>query len=170
MGTKLRAGRTLLFVPLVMAMGGCDDSDPVTPPANETVVDVALEVNRTSGEFSTLMAALDAADLVETLQGTGPFTVFAPTDAAFAALDLNADNIGDQPVATLRNILLYHVAPGRLTAADVTSRSSLTMANGTAASIAVSEGAARIDGARIVQTDIAADNGVIHVVDAVLLP
>ena len=135
-----------------------------------TVVDVALEVNGTSGEFSTLIAALDAADLVETLQGTGPFTVFAPTDAAFAALDLNADNIGDQPAATLRNILLYHVTPGRLTAADVTSRTSLTMANGTAASIADSEGAARIDGARIIQTDITADNGVIHVVDAVLLP
>src|SRR5690606_24188763 len=106
---------SLLVAPLAMSTAACDD-DTVTPPAAPTVVEVALAVNAETGEFSTLIAALQAAGLVETLQGAGPFTVFAPTDAAFAAIDLNADNIGSLPVDALRNILLYHVAPGRLDA------------------------------------------------------
>jgi transforming growth factor-beta-induced protein len=136
----------------------------------ETVVDVALAVNASTGEFSTLIAALVAADLVETLNGAGPFTVFAPTDAAFAELDLNASNIGTLPVATLTEILLYHVAPARRDAANVTSSTSIAMANGGSAAIQVNANGAFIDDARIVQTDIEASNGIIHVIDAVLMP
>jgi uncharacterized surface protein with fasciclin (FAS1) repeats len=161
----------MLLVPaLVLGLGACDSSTAPVPVAEETVVDVALSVNATTGEFSTLIAALVATDLVATLKGTGPFTVFAPTDAAFAALDLNAGNIGSLPVATLRDILLYHVAPARRDAANVTSTSSITMANGGTARIEVNADGAFIDGARIVQTDISASNGLIHVIDAVLMP
>jgi transforming growth factor-beta-induced protein len=154
---------------LVLTMTACDSSTKA-PAVPETVVDVALSVNQSSGEFSTLIAALVAADLVETLQGAGPFTVFAPTDAAFAALDLNAANIGSLPVAALRDILLYHVAPARRDAASVTSVSSLTMANGGTVGITVNQAGAFIGDAQIVQTDIGASNGFIHVINAVLMP
>jgi transforming growth factor-beta-induced protein len=170
MKTMLRTARLWLLAPLVLAMAACDDSDPVAPETPQTVVDIALEANRTSGEFSTLIAALTAADLVGTLQGAGPFTVFAPTDAAFAAMNLNAGNVGTVPAATLQGILLYHVAPGRLAASEVTARTSIQMANGGTAGISVAQGVARIDGARIVQTDLEAGNGVVHVIDAVLTP
>lgn len=165
----LRTGGLLLLAPIAMTLAGCDD-DPVIAQEPQTVVDVAVAVNAETGEFSTLIAALGAADLVATLEGAGPFTVFAPTDAAFAELDLNASNIGDLPVETLRGILLYHVAPGRYAAADVTSRSSLTMVSGGSASITVTQDGAFIEDARIVQTDVAASNGYIHVIDSVLMP
>lgn len=161
----------LVIAPLALASAACDD-DAVAPPppAANTIVDVALAVNEETGEFSTLIAALQAAGLVETLQGAGPFTVFAPTDAAFAAIDLNAGNIGSLPAETLRDILLYHVAPGRLDAAAVTSRTSLSMANNGTLGITVNGEGAFIGDARIVQTDVAATNGLIHVINAVLLP
>ncbi len=160
---------SLLVAPIALSTAACED-DAMTPPPAETIVDVALAVNAETGEFSTLIAALQAAGLVETLQGEGPFTVFAPTDAAFAAIDLNAENIGSLPVETLRNILLFHVAPARLDAAAVTSRTSLTMANNGTLGITVNGEGAFIGDAQIVQTDVAGSNGIIHVIDAVLLP
>ena len=168
--TTMKKLTALLLPALVLTLGACDDDDVTEPVLPETVVDVALAVNASSGEFSTLIAALQAADLVETLQGDGPFTVFAPTDAAFAELDLNASNIGDLPVATLTNILLYHVAPARRNAANVTSSTSITMVSGGSADISVTAAGAFIDGAQIVQTDVAAQNGIVHVIDAVLMP
>jgi uncharacterized surface protein with fasciclin (FAS1) repeats len=165
----LRRNSLWLLAPLALTLGACDD-DPATPTPAETVVDVALGVNEETGEFSTLIAALVAADLVDTLSGAGPFTVFAPTDAAFAAAGLNADNIGEVPVETLRGILLFHVAAGRLDAANVTTRTSVPMLSGSAAGIAVTAEGAFIEEARIVQTDVAASNGIIHVIDGVLLP
>jgi uncharacterized surface protein with fasciclin (FAS1) repeats len=162
--------RRLWIVPaFVLALGACDD-DTTQPPPEPTIVDVAVEVNATTDEFSTLIAALAAADLVDVLAGPGPFTVFAPTDAAFAALDLDASNIGALPTATLRDILLYHVAPERRYAAAVTAAASITMANGGTARISVGEAGAFIEDARLIQTDIVAANGVIHVIDAVLIP
>jgi transforming growth factor-beta-induced protein len=168
---KKHIRRTALWVlpAIAMTVGACD-SDTATAPATNTVVDVALSVNASTGEFSTLIAALAAADLVDVLAGAGPFTVFAPTDAAFAQLNLNAGNIGSLPVATLRDILLYHVTPARRDAASVTAASSLTMANGGTASIMVMQGGAFINDSQIVQTDIGASNGIIHVINAVLLP
>lgn len=169
---KTRHGsvRLWLLAPLTFVMAGCDEADPVAPAGPETVVEVAVEANTASGEFSTLIAAVTAAGLVGTLEGPGPFTVFAPTDAAFAAIDLNASNIGSVPTATLQEILLYHVALGRYTAAEVTARDGLQMANGGTASISLAGGGARIEGARIVQTDLEAGNGVVHVIDAVIIP
>ena len=166
----MRKNMTWVLPAMVLTLGACSSSDPIEPVTPATVVDVALSVNASTGEFSTLIAALGAADLVGTLQGAGPFTVFAPTDAAFAELDLNAGNIGALPAETLREILLYHVAPARRDAANVTAATSIAMANGGTTAVSVTQGGAFINDARIVQTDVTARNGIIHVIDAVLMP
>ncbi len=132
------------------------------------IVDVAVS----SGQFTTLAAALDAADLISTLKGEGPFTVFAPTDAAFEKLPagtvdmlLKPEN-KDQLIA----VLTYHVVSGSVMAADVVKLSGATTVNGADVSIAVVDGGVRIDNATVVKADIGASNGVIHVIDTVILP
>ena len=141
------------------------------PASSPTIVDVALSVNEETGEFSTLIAAVVATGLVDDLSARGQRTVFAPTDAAFEALGLNADNIGDAlDEDALRNILLYHVANGRRDAADVTSSDRIRMLNGGFNEITVNDMGAFIGDAQIIQTDVEASNGIIHVIDAVLLP
>jgi uncharacterized surface protein with fasciclin (FAS1) repeats len=137
--------------------------------SSPTIVDVALAVNAESGEFSTLIAAVVSADLVKALSAVGQRTVFAPTDAAFGALGLDASNVGDLPKDVLESILLYHVAPGRRYAADVVSSDRIRMSNGGVTTIRVENGAAYINDSQIVVTDVEASNGVIHVIDAVLL-
>lgn len=165
----MRAVRMMLAVPALVVLGACSDSGP-TQPVGPNVVEVAQSVNAQTGEFSTLIAAIVRAGLVDDLSGAGPFTVFAPTDAAFAAIGLNASNIATVPVPDLTAILLYHVAPGRLGSSAVVARSELTMAGGGVTQIRLQNGAAFINQARIVSTDVEATNGVIHVIDAVLLP
>jgi uncharacterized surface protein with fasciclin (FAS1) repeats len=135
---------------------------------SKDIVDTAVA----SGQFETLAAALGAAGLVDTLKGDGPFTVFAPTDAAFAKLPegtveslLKPEN-RDQLVA----ILTYHVIAGEAKAADVVKLSEATTVNGQSVSIEVSDSGVRVDNANVVATDIAASNGVIHVIDTVILP
>ncbi|MGD9388607.1 MAG: fasciclin domain-containing protein, partial [Gammaproteobacteria bacterium] len=125
-----------------------------------------------AGSFKTLATALQAAGLVETLKGDGPFTVFAPTDEAFAALPegtveslLEPEN-RDQLVA----VLTYHVVPGKVTAAEVVNLTEAATVNGAKVSIAVVDGAVKIDDATVIQPDVMASNGVIHVVDQVILP
>jgi uncharacterized surface protein with fasciclin (FAS1) repeats len=140
------------------------------PASSPTIVDVALAVNAESGEFSTLIAAVVSADLVGALSAVGQRTVFAPTDAAFAELGLDADNIADLPKDALTNILLYHVAPGRRYAASVVSSNRIRMANGGFTTISLTDGGAYINDSQIVVTDVEASNGIIHVIDAVLLP
>jgi len=132
-----------------------------------SIVEIALAVNQETGEFSTLIAAVVATDLVDTLNGNRQFTVFAPTDAAFAALGLDASNIGDLPKDALTNILLYHVSPGERFAADVLSSTQVRMMNKQFTT--VSEGP-KINDSGFVAVDVDARNGVIHVIDAVLLP
>lgn len=131
-----------------------------------------VEVAVSAGQFNTLAAALEAAGLVETLQSDGPFTVFAPTDAAFAKLPegtvenlLKPEN-KDQLVA----ILTYHVVAGKVMAADVVKLSSATTVNGADIAIEVDNGTVRVGDATVIKTDIEASNGVIHVIDTVLLP
>ncbi len=132
------------------------------------IVDTAVA----AGQFNTLAAALDAADLIGTLKGDGPFTVFAPTDEAFAKLpegtveSLLLPENRDELIA----ILTYHVVPGKVLAKDVVELSSATTVNGGDVMIAVEDGSVRIDNATVVATDIAASNGVIHVIDSVILP
>jgi uncharacterized surface protein with fasciclin (FAS1) repeats len=170
---------TTLFLVAMFALTGCSEDnnptsvssvDKVKPSERTTIVDVALAVNEDTGEFSTLIAAVVAADLVDALSGNGQLTVFAPTDAAFAELDLNADNIGDLDTETLTGILLYHVAKGRRMAEDVVSSEQIRMLNGQFTQISLMDGGAYINDSMIVATDVPADNGVIHVIDAVLLP
>jgi uncharacterized surface protein with fasciclin (FAS1) repeats len=131
----------------------------------QDIVDTAVA----AGSFETLVAAVQAAGLVETLKGDGPFTVFAPTDEAFAKLPEGTVEALLQDKEKLTAILTYHVVPGKLMAADVVGSSSLDTVQGGSLAIDTSEGA-RIGNANIIKTDIATSNGVIHVIDTVLLP
>lgn len=140
------------------------------PDDEPTIVEIALAVNAETGEFSTLIAALSTAGLVDTLNGNRQFTVFAPTDAAFAELGLNAGNIGTLPVDLLTNILLYHVAPGERFSGDVVSSDRIrTVSKGFLFPSVTDEGAF-VNDSQIIAVDIDASNGVIHIIDAVLLP
>jgi transforming growth factor-beta-induced protein len=147
-----------------------DEASERRAAASPTVVDVALAVNAETGEFSTLIAAVVTAELVDALSAVGQRTVFAPTDAAFAALGLDAGNIGTLPKETLTNILLYHVAPGRRLSGDVVSSDRIRMSNGGFTWISLEGGEAYINDSKIIAVDVEASNGVIHVIDAVLLP
>ena len=123
-------------------------------------------------DFETLVAALKAGDLVTTLQGEGPFTVFAPTDAAFEKLPAGAleDLLKPENKAKLQAVLTYHVVPGKVLAADVVKVKSAKSVQGGAIPVMVSGSNVSVDGANVVKTDIVASNGVIHVVDTVLMP
>jgi len=135
-------------------------------PQQKNIVEIAVD----DGRFTTLVVALEAADLVETLEGSGPFTVFAPTDDAFNALPagLIDDLLADIPELT--EILTYHVVSGEYMAADVVGLNSLTTIQGTDITIQVNGDVVTIDDATIIITDIDASNGVIHVIDAVITP
>ncbi len=130
-----------------------------------------VQTAKDAGQFNTLLAALKATDLVGTLsgQGKGPFTVFAPTDAAFAKLPAGTVDALLADPAALKQILLYHVVAGELDAAAVTSRTSLMTLNGQPLTINTA-GGAKVNDSNIVATDVMARNGVIHVIDTVLLP
>jgi uncharacterized surface protein with fasciclin (FAS1) repeats len=136
------------------------------PAAAGTIVDVAAG----NPDFSTLVAAVQAAGLAETLSGAGPFTVFAPTNAAFEALPAGVVDalLLPENKETLAKILTYHVVPGNVMAADVTAGDVATV-EGQNIAIAT-EGGVTVNGAKVVQTDVVGSNGVIHVIDAVLLP
>ena len=132
--------------------------------------DVVAELSA-SGEFSMLVAALQAADLVTTLEGDGPFTVFAPTDAAFDDLPMGAMNaLLIDPTGDLAQILLYHVAPGLVATADITDGQELMTLQGSPLTLSVTDDKIKVNGASIVTADLPAANGVIHVIDAVLVP
>jgi uncharacterized surface protein with fasciclin (FAS1) repeats len=136
--------------------------------AKQDIVDTAVA----AGSFNTLVAAVQAAELVDALKADGPITVFAPTDEAFARLPegtvenlLKPEN-KDQLIA----ILTYHVVPGKLTASDVTSMSGSTTLQGDDVTFKTKDGKVFVDGAQVVQADVAASNGVIHIIDQVILP
>ena len=138
-------------------------------PTPMDIVDTAVA----DGRFQTLAAALGAAELVDTLKGAGPFTVFAPTDEAFAALPAGTidELLKPENKQKLTDILLYHVVSGKVMAADVTSLTSATTVLGKDVTITVADGKVFLnDTVQVIITDIEASNGVIHVIDAVLLP
>lgn len=132
-----------------------------------TIVGIALAVNAETGEFSTLIAALDYVGLVDALNAKKQFTVFAPTDAAFAKLNLDAESIVKLPKEAVADILLYHVAPGSRPSQAVAGSKQIRMLNGDFTKITAGP---KINDAAIVATDFKASNGVIHVIDTVLLP
>jgi uncharacterized surface protein with fasciclin (FAS1) repeats len=145
-----------------------EESMAAESPAAEagTIVDVASA----NPDFSTLVAAVGAAGLAETLSGTGPFTVFAPTNAAFEALPAGVLDalLLPENKETLAKILTYHVVPGAVMAADVTDGDVATV-EGQNVTLSTADGVT-VNGAKVVQADVAASNGVIHVIDAVILP
>ncbi len=130
------------------------------------IVDTAIS----AGQFTTLVKAVQAAGLVDTLKGEGPFTVFAPTDEAFAKLPAGTiESLLANP-DKLRQVLTYHVVPGKVMASDVVKLSKAKTVQGQEATIKVSGGKVKIDNAQVVKTDIMTSNGVIHVIDSVILP
>ncbi|MCS6949019.1 MAG: fasciclin domain-containing protein [bacterium] len=131
-----------------------------------TIVDIAVN----AGSFKTLVQAVQAAGLVETLSGPGPFTVFAPTDEAFAKIPAETLQAVLADREKLTAILTYHVVPGKLMAADVVNSTQLQTVQGQSITIRAEGGSVMVDNANILQTDIEADNGVIHVIDAVIMP
>jgi len=155
--------------PLAAAKKAQTHAQPVAFKAEaKDIVDTAVG----AGSFKTLVAAVQAAGLVETLKSAGPFTVFAPTDEAFAKLPegtvetlLKPEN-KDKLVA----ILTYHVVPGKVMAADVVTLTEAPTVQGSKAKVKVADGVVMIDNAKVVTTDIETSNGVIHVIDAVILP
>lgn len=137
-------------------------------PANDIV-----SVAKSAGTFTTLVAAVEAAGLAETLMGPGPYTVFAPTDEAFAKLPAGTveNLLLPENLEQLKSILLYHVVSGNVMAADVVTLNEATTVNGAAVSIAVGDAGVVLNGnTNVVTTDITASNGVIHVIDTVLMP
>lgn len=154
--------RTFLALTTAMAL-----SAPAFAQDAQDIVDTAVG----AGSFTTLVAAVEAAGLVETLKGEGPFTVFAPTDAAFAALPAGTveDLLKPENKDRLTAILTYHVVPGKVMSTDLTEGLTAATVQGAEVTITL-EGGAKVNGATISTADIEATNGVIHVIDAVILP
>jgi transforming growth factor-beta-induced protein len=129
-----------------------------------------VETAVAAGSFNTLVKAVKAADLVETLSGEGPFTVFAPTDDAFAKIPAETLEALVNNKEKLTAVLTYHVVPAKVMASDVVQMKSAKTVNGKELTISVNEGTVKVDDAKVVKTDIVCSNGVIHVIDAVVLP
>ena len=167
-GFESRAATVLGVVVAMAVLVAVTLSSTFSRASNQDIVDTAVA----AGQFNTLAAALKAAGLVDTLKGSGPFTVFAPTDAAFAKL----------PAGTLENllkpenktklvaILTYHVVPGDVTAAQVATLTQAKTVNGAILKLSAHDGKVMVNNADVVKADVEASNGVIHVIDAVLLP
>ena len=174
----------ILFIVLAVVVSACAPavtpapqapSEPIAAqeeaPAEEAmqtqdIVDIAVA----DGRFETLVAAVTAADLVDTLKSDGPFTVFAPTDEAFAALPEGTVAALLEDIPALTDILLYHVVAGKVMAADVVGLDAATTVQGSDIAISVDGDTVKVNEATVIITDIEASNGVIHVIDAVILP
>ena len=161
-----------LCLVLCVSLLYCSKKKEEAPKTEEiTTPGDIIEIASADGRFTTLVTAVNAAGLVETLKGEGPFTVFAPTDSAFAKLPPGTVESLLQDVPTLKNILLFHVVPGKVMAADVANLTKAATALGDSVSVMVMpDGSVMIGDATVVIADIPAKNGVIHVIDKVLLP
>jgi len=163
---RIRAILALLVVGALAASALGVSASAAREEGNDTIVQTAIG----AGQFTTLASLLEKAGLVDTLANGGPFTVFAPTDAAFAKVPkATLDALAANPAA-LRSVLLYHVVPGRVTAADVVKLDSAKTLDGRSVAIKVVDGKVLVDGAQVMTPDVMASNGVIHVIDSVLIP
>jgi uncharacterized surface protein with fasciclin (FAS1) repeats len=192
-GTSMRRNRFFGIAVLLLAFGlvaaACGDDDASSDtqattttaaaatttqaPAEEEMVESMdiVDTALAAGNFTTLAAALTAADLVDTLKGEGPFTVFAPTDEAFAALPEGTVEALLADIPALTDILLYHVVSGAVDAETVAGLDSATTVQGSDITIEIVDGAVVLNGVTmVIATDIEASNGIIHVIDSVLLP
>ena len=153
---------------LVLALAVLTATSAFAGGAKKDIVDTAVA----AGSFKTLAAALEAAGLIDTLKGDGPFTVFAPTDAAFAKLPKGTVEslLKPENKARLTAILTYHVVAGSVSSSEVVKLTSAKTVNGQSVKIAANRSGVMVDAAKVVQADIAATNGVIHVIDTVILP
>lgn len=167
---------TCTLAPAAVSAGDCQSHQPTakatvmtvsTAEAEKTIVDIAAG----NKDFSTLVAAAKAAGLVKALSGDGPFTIFAPTNAAFAKLPAGTVEALLKPENKdkLANILKYHVVPAKVMAADVKAGEVKTL-EGTTLEVTVTDGAVMVDKAKVIKTDIVGSNGVIHVIDTVIMP
>jgi len=150
---------------------GCSDNDnnPMTSSNDEPTLDI-VETAAANGNFTTLLAAAEAADLVDALKGEGPLTVFAPTDAAFDALPDGTVEALLLDIDALTAILTYHVTVGEYTSGDVVKEATIPTLNGSELTVTVTEGGVMVDNANITIKDIETTNGIIHVIDAVVIP
>jgi uncharacterized surface protein with fasciclin (FAS1) repeats len=166
-GKVMVDGATVVKTDIGASNGVIHVIDSVILPSDKNIVETAVS----AGSFKTLAAALEAAGLISALEGDGPFTVFAPTDAAFAKLPAGTVETLLKPEnrEQLKSILLYHVVPGRVFSEEVVTLSTATTLQGSTVDISTKYGV-KIDNAKVVKTDINATNGVIHVIDAVILP
>ena len=157
----------LLLTGMFVSQIGCNETAK-EHMWRKDIVDTAVA----AGDFNTLVAAIKAADLVDTLKGKGPFTVFAPTDQAFAKLPKGTleNLLKPENKQKLSSILTYHVVPGKVMASDVVNLSHANTVNGQSLMIKTSHGVVMVNNAQVTKTDIECSNGVIHVIDTVLLP
>ena len=158
----LSAARKMMVVAAMAALTVL----PVSAGGHKDIVDTAVE----AGKFTTLAKALQAAGLVETLKGAGPYTVFAPTDEAFAKLPAGTVEALLQDPDKLRAVLLYHVVAGKVTAKDVVKLDTAKTAGGASVDVTARGGSVMINDAKVVTADVMASYGVIHVIDTVLIP
>ena len=167
----MKLNRTIILpivaVGIALSMSFAAVAAPNPAPAKD-IVDTAVA----AGQFKTLAAALQAAGLIETLKGPGPFTVFAPTDEAFAKLPAGTLNTLLEPAnkEKLVSILTYHVVSGKVLAGQVVKMNSAKTLNGESVSITANGGTVMVNNAKVIKTDIICSNGVIHVIDSVLMP
>ncbi len=159
-----------LIAALTLSACGSDSEETMDMATEETTVGTIVDVAVGAGNFTTLVAAVTAADLVETLSGEGPFTVFAPTDEAFAALPAGVLDalLLPENKALLAQILTYHVVSGMVMAADITDGDVATVEGSNI--MLVTTSGVKVNDANVVAADVAASNGVIHAIDAVILP
>ncbi len=163
--TRIRSMVALAVVALA-AVAALGPTASATPSAQGTIVDTAVA----AGQFETLTMLLKRAGLVSTLQKPGPYTVFAPTDAAFKKVPKATINALLQDRAMLKSVLLYHVVAGKVPAAKVVKLRSAKTVNGTSLRIRVSDSNVFVNGAKVTKPDVTASNGVIHIVNRVLIP
>lgn len=151
---------------LIVGIAGLGSTRTSAAYRAQDIVDTAIS----AGSFNTLVTAIKTAGLVDTLKSEGPFTVFAPTDAAFAKLPSGTLEALLQDKEKLTAILTYHVVPGKVMAADVVNLKTAKTVNGKPLSISAANGSVMVNNAKVIRTDISASNGVIHVIDTVVLP
>ena len=164
----MRRIRSFLAIAAVaaLAVAAIGSTASARPAADGNIVQTAVA----AGQFTTLAALLQQTGLADTLAGGGPFTVFAPTDAAFAKVPPATLQALAADPAKLRQVLLYHVVSGAVPAANVVKLTGAKTLNGASVTIKVADGAVRVDGATVTATDVMASNGIIHVIDSVLIP
>ena len=170
MRRRAYTGAALLAIAVLsiagIASAGTGTSSAGSAASKKDIVETAVA----AGQFDTLASLLKRAGLVKTLKGRGPFTVFAPTDAAFAKVPKSTLDALAKDRAKLRAVLLHHVAKGRLTAARIVGRSSVRTLNGQSLQVRVRGSNVTVGGARVVKPNVTASNGVIHVINKVLIP